>query len=527
MQGNARFLRTVNIPAYRGMITDRNGQPLAISTPVDSVWIDPQAFKPSQTQLVALADLLTMRHEDIVTRSQRAANREFVYLMRGINPYIANRVKMLNIPGVYLQREFRRFYPEGVATAHLLGFTNIDDEGQEGLELAYNDWLRGVPGKRRVIKDRYGQVVADLGTVKNSRSGHNLMLSIDRRIQYLAYRELEQAVQKFKAAAGSVIVLDVKTGSVLADANYPAFNPNQRPIVHKEGNVRNRALTDVFEPGSVIKAFSVASALEAGGYKPNTLIDTHPMIVDGNKIQDVHAPGVITVAEVIKHSSNVGVSKMTLSFPPSQLVNFLKRVGFGETTGSGFPGEREGTITEYRVWPPFALATLSFGYGISATPLQLARAYAVIANHGIKQPVSFLQDEKPRTQERVLSEALSTQMLGMLEQVVQKDASGYAAMIPGYRVAGKTGTSRMLGQHGYEKSRHIASFAGIAPVSDPQLVVMVVIHDPQDRAYYASQVAAPVFAAIMGGALSLLNIPPDNLPNTSAISDINKPKINL
>lgn len=519
-QGNARTIRTVAIPAYRGIITDRNGQPLAVSTPVQSVWICPQEFAPTKKQYFQLMNLLALDPSAIAEKIKRFSNKEFLYLARSVDPQTAEQVKALKIPGVNLQQEFRRYYPEASITAHLIGFTNIDDFGQEGLELYYDEWLRGVPGKKRVLKDRFGNVVTHLGVIKPSRPGHNLALSIDRRIQFLAHQELQNVIDKYKAKSGSIVVLDVKTGEALAMVNYPTFNPNQRPLViADDGRYRNRAETDLFEPGSVIKVFSITNGIEGKVIKPTTMIDTRPgyMNLDGNIIRDVHSGGVMSVTDILKHSSNIGVSKITLMMPEESLYNLLRRVGFGETTGSSFPGERDGTIVHPPRWRPFGLATLSFGYGISVTPLQLARAYAVIASKGLKRPVSLLKLKEPPQAERVLSPDVANTMLAMMENVVNdRDGSGRLAQVPGYRIAGKTGTARMLSEKGgYEEKHHIASFVGIAPVSNPAIVIAVVVQDPSEDAYYASQVAAPVFAKVAAGALSILNISPDNLVQTA------------
>lgn len=508
-QGDARTIREVEISAYRGMITDRNGEPLAISTPVDSVWANPQEFAPSSSQFTQLAEILKLSPINIRERVDQMKTREFLYLERSVTPSIAEEVKALEIPGVYLQREFRRYYPEGAMTAHLLGFTNIDDRGQEGLELAYNDWLAGISGKRRVLKDRLGNIVADIKLLREARSGHNLALSIDRRIQYIAYQELQKAIETFDASSGSVVVLDVRTGEVLAMVNAPSFNPNRRSKKHDD-RYRNRAVTDVFEPGSVIKAFSVASALETGKYQADTLIDTNPgrVRVGRNTIKDIHNYGLLTVSGVLERSSNVGVSKMVLSQSGDNLWDFLQRVGFSKRTGSGFPGERSGMLQHPREWQPFVLATMAFGYAMTTTPLQLANAYSVFATGGIKYPVSFVRLDKAPGGERVMNEGLANTMLGMLEGVVEKGGTGRRARIPGYHVAGKTATARMVGPRGYETTHHVASFVGIAPVKQPRLVIVVVITDPQGKSYYASVVAAPVFQRVMAKALRILNVSP-------------------
>lgn len=518
-EGDERVLRILSTPAFRGMIVDRNAFPLAVSTIVYSVWMNPKEFAASKDQLVELSKLLGMSTSSIhvfVNRYQKQ-NREFVYLKRALPPEIAAQIKSLKLPGIYLQNDYRRYYPEGEVTAHVVGLTNVDDQGQEGLELLYNDWLQGEPGKKRVVKDRIGRVISDVETISDQKPGKNLILSIDRRIQYLAYRELLAGILFNKAQSGSVVVLDVKTGEVLAMVNYPSFNPNNRVSAKSEG-YRNRAVTDVFEPGSTIKAFSVFSALDSGIVTPDTMIDTSPgwLRVGHNVVKDEHFYGPLTVTKVLQKSSNVGVTKLVLSMPPDQLWSLLHRVGFGEVTGIGFPGEQSGSLVKHHPWGAFILATLAFGYGVSVTPLQLARAYSVIANKGIKMPVSLLRLDKPPGGERVMATKIAEQMLLLLESVVtNKDGTGKLANVPGYRVAGKTGTSKKVGKHGYQKGLYISSFVGIAPVSDPKLVVAVIIHEPKGKGYHGGEVSAPVFERIMEGSLRLLDIPPD-LPKTFA-----------
>lgn len=508
-QGDARTIRILKTPAYRGMITDRNGEPLAISTPVDSVWINPQDFKDTNKTLHTLANQLNLSVAAIAARIKHASKREFVYIKRGVNPELGNTIKKLKLPGVYIQREFRRFYPEGEVMAHVLGFTNIDDRGQEGIELAYEDWLKGRAGKKRVLKDRLGHIIADVETVQQPMPGNNLTLSIDRRIQYAAYRELKNAVEKNKAKSGTVIVLDVKTGEVLAMVNQPSYNPNSSHRSH-DGRLRNRAITDTFEPGSVIKAFSLASALESGKYTPDSLIDTKPswLMVDGNTIKDDHDNGIITVTQVLKRSSNVGVTKMILSLPAAHLVNLLRGVGFGQRTGVGFPGESAGVLYERSRWRPFVLATLGFGYGLSVTPLQLAHAYSVFSGHGRLLPVSLLRVNDIPKGRQVISEKTADQIFAMLTAVVEEGGTGRHARIPGFKVAGKTGTARMVGPNGYEKDHHVATFIGIAPVRDPRLLALVVINDPRGGKYYGGTIAAPVFSKVMAESLRMLNIYP-------------------
>lgn len=504
-QGDARSLRSMKIPAYRGMITDRNGEPLAVSVPVNAIIMDPKKFAPDAKQLHQLSQRLSLKTSVIKKTYQLNAKRRFAYLIRGVAPHIGAEVEALDIPGIFVRREFRRFYPEGEATAHLVGFTNIDDRGQEGIELAYEHWLHGASGKKRVLKDRKGHVIANVGLLKSAVPGHDLQLSIDRRIQYLAYQALKNAVQEHQAASGSVIVLSAKTGELLAMVNQPSYNPNNRPKIH-DGRFRNRAMTDLFEPGSTMKAFSVANALASGKYKPDTVIDTRPgwMMVQKNVVQDDANYGVLTVTGVLKKSSNIGVTKLTLSLPPNSLFDLLKRVGFGKKTGTGFPGENPGVLDERVIYHPFALATLSFGYGMAITNIQLAQAYSIIANNGIKYPISLLHMNKQAHGERILSEAIAHNILLMMESVIEKGGTATRAEVVGYRVSGKTGTVRMVGRHGYQRNHHTGSFVGIAPIEDPQLIVSVVIKDPKKDGFYGGLVAAPVFSKVMGGALRIM-----------------------
>ena len=510
-QGDARSLRVIDLPAHRGMIVDRQGAALAISTPVQSAWVNPKTFAPDAKQLAELCRLLGISSKGLVTAIKQFNAREFLYLHRQLPPSLAKKIEELKIPGVNFQQEFKRYYPERDSTAQLLGFTNIDDIGIEGLELAYQDWLMGVNGKKRVVKDRMGQIIEELGVIKEPRPGHDLVLSIDRRIQYLAYHELQVTMEKFAAKSGSVVVVDAQNGEILAAANSPSFNPNARGHYTLD-SYRNRAITDTFEPGSVIKPFSIASALGSGLFKPNTVIDTRPswMIVHNHTIRDIHNYGVLDVTGVLQHSSNVGVAKMVLASPPEQLIGLLQRVGFGQRTESGYPGESDGGIVNVKDANPFVLGTVSFGYGLSVTALQLAKAYLIFANQGRLIPVTLLHSNEAKVAgEQVLDKKTANQVLAMLEAVLGNEGTGRSARVPGYRVAGKTGTAQIAGKNGYEKNRHIASFVGIAPVSKPRLVVVVVIHEPTKNGYYAASVAAPLFAQVMSGALRILDVPPD------------------
>lgn len=511
-ESKARIFRTVSIAASRGMITDRSGAPLAISTPVKAIWINPQAFKPSRVELQEIAHLLGLTPHSIRHKRWINRHREFAYLERGVSPMIAARLRALNVRGLFQQTEYKRFYPQSEVTSHVLGFTNIDDVGQEGLELGFNGWLTGSPGKKQVLKDRLGQIIANVALVREPQQGHDLQLSIDHRIQYLAYRVLKQAVQKYHARSGSVVVLKAKSGEVLAMVNQPAYNPNHRLAV-KPSFYRNRAVTDLFEPGSTMKPFTMAYALSSGRYQPNSIIDTNPgwMVVGGYTIRDDNVNhGKICLTEVLQKSSNIGVAKVLLSLRADQFWRLLRQFGFGGKSTSGFPGEASGTLVEHATWQPSLVATLAYGYGISVTALQLAHAYQVLANDGKSLPLSFVYERNPPPGIEVVKAKVARQVVHMLETVVQRGGTGTKARIPGYRVAGKTGTAYIAGPQGYDRKRYIASFAGLAPASDPQLVVVVVIHEPQGR-HFGGLVAAPVFAKIMGGALRFMDIAPDDI----------------
>jgi cell division protein FtsI (penicillin-binding protein 3) len=512
-QGNARSLRSVDIPAHRGMIMDRNGVPLAISTPVESVWVNPKEFSPDKEQFMSLAKYLNLTPPQLSRKIVDAEHKEleFIYLQRQLPPPLAKKIKNLKIPGVNFQKEFKRYYPDSDTISHLVGFTNVDDQGLEGIELAYQDWLKGVVGKKRVVKDRLGHIIEDLGVIKQPRAGRDMALSIDRRLQYLAYSELNKTVEEFAAKSGSIVVVDVENGELLAVANVPSYNPNSRGRYDKE-TYRNRAATDMFEPGSVIKTFSIASALETGLFIPSTIIDTNPswMIVHGHTVRDIHNYGVLDVTGVLQHSSNVGVTKMVLASPPEQLVGLLQRCGFGQRTESTYPGESDGAIVNIKDVNPFVLATLSFGYGLSVTALQLAKANMIFANQGKLIPLTLLHNDPPPPGAQVIKPETAAQVLSMMEAVL-KDGTGKAARIPGYRVAGKTGTAWVAGKNGYKDKKYTASFIGIAPVSKPKFLVVVIIHEPSRKGYYAASVAAPLFAQVMSGALRLFNVPTDEL----------------
>lgn len=512
-QGDVRHVRTVPVPAHRGMLVDRNGEPLAISTPVWSVWADPAPLMEARDRWGALAAALDMPVQVLAERVGARADREFVWLRRHMRPERAEAVAELDVPGVGRRREYERYYPTGEVSGHVLGFTDVDDRGQEGLELAYDDWLSGRPGRKRVVQDRLGHVIEDLELLRPAEHGRDLRVSLDRRLQYLAYRELKAAVSRSGAKAGSLVMLDVHTGEVLAMVNQPAFNPN--PSGDRSGaSVRNRAVTDVFEPGSTMKALTIAAALETGRFDPDTRIQTAPgtLRVSGHSISDYKNLGELDVSGVIRMSSNVGATRIAMSLEPETLWRTYARFGLGTDTGSGFPGEASGRLMPARSWGPVEQATMSFGYGLSVTPLQLTRAYAAIAADGVLPPVHFRavpgRDAVADERRRVLSPQTARELQGMLQSVVDA-GTGQRASISGYRVAGKTGTVHKVSADGYARDRYRALFAGFAPASDPRLAAVVVLDEPQGEKHYGGQVAAPVFGRVMAGALRLLDIHPD------------------
>jgi cell division protein FtsI (penicillin-binding protein 3) len=506
-KGDARYARVIEVPAHRGMIADRNGEPLAISTPVESVWASPADVELSMRQLINLAGILGMTPEAL--KAKLDPRREFVYLKRQLPPDQARRVAALGIPGISLQREYRRYYPAGEVTSHLLGFTDVDDNGREGIELALQDRLGGKPGSQRVIKDRRGHIIEDVASLRAPKEGGDVALSIDSKLQFIAFREIKQAVIDHKAKSGSVVVLDAKSGEVLALANWPAFNPNNRGGATLAA-MRNRAVTDLFEPGSTMKAFAAAAALEAGKFRPETRIDTGDgkLTINGRTIHDTHPDGVMTVAQVIQKSSNVGAAKMALSLPPQVFWGHLRNTGFGTPTGSGFPGEAAGRLRDFKTWRPIEQATMSYGNGISVNLLQMARAYTVFANDGELKPVSLLRQDTQPTGEMVYSARTARAVRDMLEMVVQPGGTAPLAQIRGYRVAGKTGTAHKL-QNGRYVDEYVASFVGMAPASDPRLIVAVMVDEPGGSQYYGGLVAAPVFNNVMSTSLRALDVPYD------------------
>ncbi len=514
-QGDARFSRVLDIAAHRGTISDRYGEPLAVSTPVDSVWVNPGELALATDQIPRLAAALRLDQLELARRVTSNLDREFLYLARHREPAEAGQIKALGIPGVYTSREYRRYYPAGEVTGHLLGFTNVDDAGQEGLELAFDHWLGGEDGAKRVIQDRYGRIVQNVESIRPAREGRDLVLSIDLRIQYLAYRELKAAIRDQRARAGSVVVLDVASGEVLAMVNQPAYNPNDRDQI-EAGVYRNRAVTDIFEPGSSIKPFFVAAGLASGKYDRRSVIDTSPgyFKVGARIFEDEHNLGAIDIATVLAKSSNVGMAHIALTLPPQQIWTTLTRLGFGQVTTSGYPGESAGLLPAYSQWRPIGIVTMSHGYGLSVTPLQLAHAYAALGAFGVVRPVSFLRLEAPPLGEQKLPIAVCRELLGMLESVVAAEGTGKLAAIPGYRVSGKTGTAWKATAGGYSTDRYMAVFGGVAPASEPRLAAVVVIDEPSAGQHMGGQVAAPVFSRIVGGALRLLAVAPDQPINT-------------
>lgn len=519
-EGDARTIRTVPLVANRGLITDRNGEPLAMSTPVTSIWADPSEIDPGEERLGELARLLDLETEVLRARLEQNRGRRFMYLQRHLAPTEAEQVLALNIAGVYEQREYRRFYPHGEVTAHLIGFNDIDGNGQEGMERAYNDWLQGVPGSRRVIKDRRGNIIEELNTIELAQPGKDLRLSIDLHLQNLAYRELKTEYLKRSAKSASVVVLDVATGEVLAIASQPSYNPHNKSLIEDVSVTRNRAFTDIYEPGSTMKPFTIAAALESGRYTPDTVIETGNgwMTVAGRTVQDLFGYGALTTTGVITKSSNVGTSKIAAEIGADPIVDVLERFGFGRAPGAGFPGEQTGVVPDPDRLGRHATAVLSFGYGLSATAVHLAQAYSILADEGMRKPVALLklnEDEiatLPR--ERVISPIIARQVVEMLKTVVDRSRGGAvtAAQIPFYNVAGKTGTSHVVGASGYEENLHNSLFVGLAPATRPEIIVVVIVNEPKGDEHLGGQVAAPVFSRIAAGAMRILNVPPDDLP---------------
>ncbi len=509
-QGDARTVRTERIPAYRGVISDRNGEPLAVSTPVASIWINPRHVSTEQERWAELAAAVGMQLSDLKTKITRNSHRGFVYLRRHVSPAQADEILSLDIKGVNAQREYKRYYPAGEVAAHLVGFTNIDDKGQEGVELAFNQWLQGSPGSKRVLKDRNGNVFRDIDQQSIARSGKDLALSIDMRLQHLAYRELKSAMHRVGAKSGSVVMLDSATGEVLAMVNQPSFNPNNRREL-KPDSMRNRAMTDVFEPGSTVKPLTIVAALETGRYKPSTVIDTSPgyIRVGRKMLPDPVNYGAIDLTKILTKSSQVGISKLALDLDEQSVWEVFSRFGLGVSTGSGFPGESAGILPSRSDWRLIERVNFAFGYGLAVTPLQLAQAYSVFASNGVLRPATLMRQAEAVKGEQVISPDVAGQLLAMLKTVTEDGGTATRAQVPLYSVAGKTGTVHKAGIGGYADDRYMAVFAGVAPASHPRIVTVVMIDEPSLNRYHGGEAAAPVFAKVVSDALRILNVTPD------------------
>ncbi len=525
-QGDARSLRHIPIPAHRGLITDRNGEPLAVSTPVTTLWANPKEMQASKDRWPQLAAALGQNAQQLTERLTQQANKEFIYLVRGLTPEQGQHVLDLKMPGVYGLEEFRRFYPAGDVTAHMVGFTDLDDHGREGVELAYDEWLAGVPGKRQVIKDRRGRLIKDIQVTKNAKAGKTLALSIDLRLQYLATRELRNAIAEQDAKAGSLVIMDVKTGEVLAMVNQPTYNPNNRRSMFPAA-MRNRAIIDVFEPGSTVKPISMSAALQSGRWKPTDKVEVYPgsLQIGRYTIKDVsRSEGpILDLTGILINSSNVGMSKIAFDIGGEAIYRVMSQVGLGQYTGLGFPGERVGNLPNHREWRKAETATLSYGYGVSVTALQLVHAYAALANDGKMVPLSILKvDKAPEAVQAIPKETAET-VQGMLQQVIEAPRGVFRAQVPFYHVAGKSGTARKatVGSKGYTENAYRSLFAGFGPMSDPRYAIVVVIDEPSKGGYFGGLVSAPVFSKVMSGTLRLMNVPPDNLPPTTEQQQVN------
>lgn len=509
-QGDERFLREIEIPTVRGMITDRNGEPLAVSSPVESVWGNPQELSKDPGRLPELANALGVPTDYLTRKVSQRAGKEFMWLKRRINPAVARRILAHDIPGVYAQREYRRFYPQGDAIAHILGFTNIDDRGQEGVELAFDDWLRGTPGAKKVIRDRRGRIVENVDLVRAAQPGKDLTLSIDRRIQFLTYRELKNQLLQCGCTSGSAVVLDIATGEVLAMANLPSFNPNNVGSANRDAH-RNRAITDLMEPGSTMKPLTVAAALEAGVITPQTQFNTAPGWMPNGRYRttDTHNYGVLDTTGVIRKSSNVGAAKIAQRLSNQQFYDFLRKFGYGQSTHSGFPGEASGLFPSPAQWSGTTKQTMAYGYGLAATPLQVAHAYATLANHGRAIQPTFVKGERNEPRQ-ILDPLIAGEIMKMMQTVTEPGGTATQAAILGYHVAGKTGTARIARGGGYSR-KYTSFFAGVVPVDNPRFAMAVVFNEPSAGSYYGGLVAAPVFHNVMEGALRLMDVPPDDI----------------
>jgi len=510
-QGDIRHIVDVDVSAYRGKIVDRNGEPLAISTPVKSVWVNPKQVSSDidRNGISSLENLLKLSRGRFIKLIKKNSDKHFVYLKRHVSPAIAKQVRDLNVTGVHLHREFKRFYPSGEISGHLLGFTDIDDVGQEGLELAFDKVLRGVPGKKRVMRDGKKNIIADIEEISSPVPGQNLQLSIDSRLQYLAYRELKSAVKSNQASSGSLVMLDAKTGEVLAVVNQPSFNPNDRGDLQGY-RYRNRAMTDVFEPGSTVKPFLIASALDGGYVRSDEVVDTSPGYyrIGRNVVRDFRNYGVLGLSDILKKSSNVAVSKIANEMPAEEMWGFYSRLGMGQSVGMGFPGEASGTLIDYQYMDAFEQATLSFGYGVSMSVVQLARAYTALADDGLLHSVTMFKRDYDQDSQRVFTKETASNIRSMLEHVVEKDGTAYKARVAGYSVAGKTGTVKKIVNGSYSDDQYLSLFVGIIPAKNPRLVMAVLIDEPTAGDYYGGAVAGPVFSKVMSRSMRILGVDP-------------------
>lgn len=517
-EGTQRQLRHVDISAHRGMLLDRNGEPLAISTPIQSIVGDPRKLVKEPEKVIAMADILSIDSGQLLQKVQKLnlERRGYMFIKRHVLPPLVDNVVALDLPGITIEREFRRFYPSGHASAHVVGFTDIDDKGREGLEMAYDDWLQGKAGKRKVMRDRTGRYIEGVGVVEKAEPGRDLRLSLDKQLQYFADRALAAAVEEHQAESANLVVMNVKTGEVLAMVNYPTYNPNDTSD-RSNGAQRNRSITDVFEPGSTMKPFTIAAALDSGKFVPDDIVYTSPghYTIGKYKISDVRDNGWLDLSSIIAKSSNVGVSKVARQLEPEQMWSVFDSFGFGRPTGSEFPGEVAGYFNHPTLWHHIEQASVSYGYGLSVSALQLVRAYSALANQGSMPSVSFIAIDEAETTQQVVEASIARNVQRMLESAVTK-GTGHRAKVPGYRVAGKTGTSRLSQSGGYAEDRYVSLFAGFAPVSDPELAAVVVIHDPKAGQYYGSVVAAPIFSDVMGHALRLQGVEPDDIDGARA-----------
>ena len=522
-QGNARYLRVQTEQPTRGMILDRNGQPLAISTPVDSIWMHPATIlkQKDQYSYSQLSALLGISREALLARANTKASKQFVYLNRHMPPQVADEIAALNVPGINRIREYKRFYPAGPVVGHLLGFTNIDNVGQEGVELAFDRVLRGKPGRTQVLQNNAGQVVEYVERLEQVEHGQSVTLSIDARIQYLAYRQLQAAASQHGAMNASLVALDAKTGEILAMVSAPDFNPNDRGEL-QSNRFRNRAIADSFEPGSTMKPFSIAMAIEAGAVDSTSIVDAEQgrFAIGGHTISDTKKLGQITVSEVVSRSSNIGAAKIAMMLRPRDLYNTYAALGFGQSNNLLVPGEQKGLLADRKTWRPIEHATMSYGYGLSVNTLQLARAYTALTNNGVLKPVSLVPVEQAPKGKRVFSAATTATINRMLELAVGDEGTAPRARVDEYRVAGKTGTAHRLVDGQYQADSYMSLFAGFAPASDPDIILVVMINDPKGVDYYGGAVAAPVFAAVMGGALRFRNVIPDAIERDEPLPDL-------